>query len=190
MSRSRTWRIRSVGIGRHGSPLTGWVGVATGVSQHGFVRLTDTREPPPEVLEARSRRLSDRLDLLISEARGPFIGGDPVSTRGIGSDRGIALARRGEFPELGECVTVLRSVRPLIRRDRILKGGHPYDDAVDVHDGSTPGEVVVAQAAAVTCGDLGQHVEVAGVGAPARELHRAEGLRRRAAWAVLSPRHR
>lgn len=46
----------------------GWR-VATGVSRHGFVWLTDIREPPPEVLEARSRQLSDRLDHLISEAR-------------------------------------------------------------------------------------------------------------------------
>ena len=58
------WR-RAARIAAH---RLGWR-VATGVSRHGFVWLTDTREPPREVLEARSRQLSDRLDLLISETR-------------------------------------------------------------------------------------------------------------------------
>lgn len=58
------WR-RAARIAAH---RLGWR-VATGVSQHGFVWLDRHSEPPPEVLEARSRRLSDRLDLLISEAR-------------------------------------------------------------------------------------------------------------------------
>jgi hypothetical protein len=44
----------------------GWR-VATGVSRHGFVWLTDVREPPPEVLEAHSRQVTDRLDRIISE---------------------------------------------------------------------------------------------------------------------------
>jgi len=46
----------------------GWR-VATGVSRHGFVWLTDVREPPPELLEAHSRQVMDRLDRMISETR-------------------------------------------------------------------------------------------------------------------------
>ena len=45
----------------------GWR-VATGVSRHGFVWLTDVREPPPELLEAHWRLVRDRLDRIISEA--------------------------------------------------------------------------------------------------------------------------
>lgn len=46
----------------------GWR-VATGVSRHGFVWLTDIREPAPEVLEAHTRQVMDRLDRIILEAR-------------------------------------------------------------------------------------------------------------------------
>lgn len=44
----------------------GWR-VATGVSRHGFVWLTDIREPPPEVLEAHTRQVMDRLERMILE---------------------------------------------------------------------------------------------------------------------------
>lgn len=43
----------------------GWR-VRTGVSR-GYVWLVDIREPPPEVLEAHSREVMDRLDRLINE---------------------------------------------------------------------------------------------------------------------------
>ncbi|HEX2699211.1 MAG TPA: hypothetical protein VHM89_03280 [Acidimicrobiales bacterium] len=46
----------------------GWR-VATGVSRHGFVWLTDIREPPPEVLKAHTAEVMDRLDRMIAEAR-------------------------------------------------------------------------------------------------------------------------
>lgn len=46
----------------------GWR-VATGVSRHGFVWLTDIREPPPEVLKAHTAEVMDRLDRMISEAK-------------------------------------------------------------------------------------------------------------------------
>lgn len=45
----------------------GWR-VATGVSRHGFVWLTDTREPPAEVREEHARGVMDRLDRMIAEA--------------------------------------------------------------------------------------------------------------------------
>lgn len=45
----------------------GWR-VATGVSRHGFVWLTDVREPPPEVQEAHLRQVTERLDRMIAEA--------------------------------------------------------------------------------------------------------------------------
>ena len=68
--------------------------------------------------------------------------------------------------QLREGFAVLRSVRPLLGRYDVRKGGHTNGNAVEVLELSSRQQLVVADSTTVLPRDVREDVEVAGISPP------------------------
>jgi hypothetical protein len=90
-----------------------------------------------------------------------------------GSGGGAGLPRP-LLLQFGQGFVVFASVRPLFRRDDVIKGGSVDGNGSDDEFRGTWLEVLVALAAPVTSRPVTEDVQVAGVGTPCRDLHGAQ----------------
>lgn len=102
----------------------------------------------PGAVEIATRRLRGDVDILCWSR---FCGSEPV--------------------QLGECLQILRAICPLLRRNDVIEGGDPDDDAPDDRTVRPFAETFEPQMLAVAVGNVGEDVEIAGIGAPGGDLH-------------------
>lgn len=105
---------------------------------------------------------------------------------------GGPVARLAEGPQLLEGGTVLRPISPLLAGDHVVERSDPHGDPVEIELCRSCRQLLVGELPAQAVGDLGQDVEVAGIGAPRGDAHagKVAPLRctdRAAASASLSP---
>jgi hypothetical protein len=99
-----------------------------------------------------------------------------VRAGSVDVDFGAGLRLCGEGPELGEGVVVLGTVGPFLAGDDVVQAGDPQrDTGCTLRFLDRAGkQVFVAQSGAVPGRDLDQHIDVARVGPPGRDLHASE----------------
>ena len=79
-----------------------------------------------------------------------------------------------EPAQLIECRSVLWPVGPLFACDHVVKRRYAHDDPIKVQFDGAGGKIVVGEVSAVAIGDVRQHVEIASIGPPRRDLHPGE----------------
>ena len=76
--------------------------------------------------------------------------------------------------ELLERCSVLRAVGPLLRRDDVFERGDTDGDAAEVDRTRPDEEILVAGSASIAGRNRREHVEIASVGPPRRDVHPSE----------------
>ena len=86
--------------------------------------------------------------------------------------RFIELHLGHETPKLGQGLTILRSVRPLLRRDDVLEVCNHDGYLVAGDERHRPSDnVAIEEAVPVSGGDVNEQIQIADVSSPRGDLH-------------------